>query len=173
MGNSSYEGKEWTQAFIQFCGQDIKSVLDIGPGQGTYYHILNRQLADATWHAVEIFKPYIDKFNLSDFYDEVYNQDARDFYPSQNYDLIIAGDVLEHMTKDEAVALVNRLLKHTKHLLISIPIVKWPQDEINDNPNEVHVKDDWSHSEVIESFDKIATGFAGRQIGVYVLIGDL
>lgn len=173
MGNSSYEGKEWTQAFVQFCGQNVKNVLDIGPGQGTYYHILNRQLKDAIWHGVEIFKPYIEKFNLEDHYDEIYNEDIRSFSPKQDYDLIIAGDVLEHMTKEEAVEVVNKLLDYTKYFLISIPIVKWPQDEINDNPNEVHVKDDWSHNEILETFDAILTGFAGQQIGVYVLTGRL
>jgi predicted TPR repeat methyltransferase len=173
MGNSSYQGKEWTSAFVQIASSDrpIKRILDIGPGQGTYYHLLGHCLPDSVWHGVEIFQAYIDKFNLNNFYDEIYNQDIRDFHTEESYDLVIAGDVLEHMEKEEAQAVVGGLLKQCRWFIISIPIVKWEQGAINDNDHEIHVKDDWSHNEVMDSFDNISYAFVGSEIGVYALRG--
>lgn len=171
MGNSAYQGKEWTIAFIQFSNGMFKSVLDIGPGQGTYLHYLKPIMPDSVWHGVEIFKPYIDQFDLVNRYDKIFNEDIREFTPDRDYDLVIAGDVLEHMEKHEAQEVVDKLLKVSKALLISIPIVKWEQDAINDNEHEIHVKDDWSHQEVMESFPNIKACFAGSHIGVYVLGG--
>jgi len=173
MGNSAYQGKEWTAAFAMFHKNEIKSALDIGPGQGTYYHLLNSILKDCKWTGVEVFKPYIDKFNLNDYYDHIYNEDIRSFDTTDKYDLIIAGDVLEHMTKEEAVSLVEKLRPLCKYFLISIPIVHWPQEAINDNPFEVHVKDDWSNDEIMDTFNNILHGFAGSHIGVYVLAGGI
>lgn len=175
MGNSSYQGKEWTMAFVQIAHREkaISKVLDIGPGQGTYYHILSPGLPGSVWHGVEIFQPYIDQFNLTNFYNEVYNQDIRNFNPEDNYDLVIAGDVLEHMEKEEAQSVVNKLLKQCRWLIISIPIIKWEQGVVNDNTHEIHVKDDWSHEEVVSSFGNIVYAFRGSQIGVYALHGDI
>lgn len=175
MGNSSYQGKEWTLAFVQFAGEEkpINKILDIGPGQGTYYHLLKPCIPDSVWHGIEIFQPYIDQFKLNEFYDAIYHKDVRQFQPKDEYDLVITGDVLEHMTKEEAQSVVNNLLKACRWLIISIPIVKWEQGAINDNDHEIHVKDDWSHDEVMESFPNISYAFKGSHIGVYALYGEI
>jgi hypothetical protein len=56
------------------------------------------------------------------------------------------------MTKEEAIKLVENVLTNCQTLIISIPIVHMPQDEVNGNPFEVHVKDDWSHDEVMSTW---------------------
>jgi SAM-dependent methyltransferase len=174
MGNSSYEGKEWTSFFVQSVSKKIKSVLDIGPGQGTYHYFLNKYIPDATWACVEVWKPYISSFNLDQRYTDIYNEDIRTFDVANNtYDLVIAGDVLEHMSKDDAINVFAKFKPVCKYFIISIPIVKWPQEALNDNPYEVHVKDDWSHDEVMGTFPSVGAFFSGQQIGVYVLKGDL
>lgn len=174
MGNSSYQGKEWTAAFVDFKKDEIKNILDLGPGQGTYYSLLHKQLEGSVWHGVEVFLPYIIQFRLEYYYNRIYHTDVREFIPEQDYDLIIAGDILEHMTKEQAIELVDKMLEKTKYFLISIPIVHWPQDAINNNPYEIHIKDDWSDEEMRQTFgDKIINSFAGSHIGVYVLNGKL
>jgi len=174
MGNSSYEGKEWSSFFVQSVSESIKSVLDIGAGQGTYYHVLNKYIPETVWSCVEAWQPYIDNFGLKNFYTNIYNEDVRTFDVSGHlYDLVIAGDVLEHMSKDEALAVFAKFKSICKYFIISIPIIKWPQDAINDNSYEIHVKDDWSHNEVMKSFPDVIKFYCGQQIGVYVLKGDL
>jgi hypothetical protein len=72
-----------------------------------------------------------------------------------NPDVVIAGDVLEHMTKEDAITLVDRILQVSKTLIVSIPIRYMPQDEhAYPNPHEEHVKDDWSHEEVMATWGK-------------------
>ena len=74
-------------------------VLDIGPGEGVYYELLkNNFILDC----VEIFNPYIQEFNLRQKYRIVYNKDIKDFEFNEYYDLIILGDVLEHLTVFDA-----------------------------------------------------------------------
>jgi len=40
------------------------------------------------------------------------------------------------------------------------------------NPFQIHVKDDWSHQEVMESFSDVTAFFVGSAIGVYIVAGD-
>jgi hypothetical protein len=56
------------------------------------------------------------------------------------------------MTKQDAIELVEQILKPNTTLIISIPIRHMPQDAINGNPFEVHVKDDWTHQEVMDTW---------------------
>ena len=91
----------------------------------------------------------------------------------EEFSVAIAGDVLEHMTKEEAILLVNHLLDHCKTVIISIPIIHMPQGELDHNPFEVHVKDDWSHEEVVNTWAKYIIRShrkgAKSKIGVYWL----
>jgi hypothetical protein len=174
MGNSWSQGKDFTQEFVRSHANQIKSVLDIGPGQGTYFHLLKDDLPDCWWEGVEVFLPYIIGFKLELFYGLIHHTDVRKFQPQRDYDLVIAGDVLEHMTKEQAEKLVYGMLPRCKYFIISIPIVHWPQEAINNNPYEIHVKDDWSHDEMMETFrPDITDAYAGSHIGVYILKGEL
>ena len=73
------------------------------------------------------------------------------------------------MTKDEAISLIKKLSVNAKRVIISIPIVHYPQGEVNENPFEKHIKDDWSHQEMIDTFPQIVKHWQGNVIGVYFL----
>lgn len=136
----------------------IHSVLDVGPGWGTYSKLLRNP--HQLWHAVEIHAPYVEQFELNKYYDEIYIADVRDFVPDQYYDFIICGDVLEHMTNDDAVAVLERLLKYAEHIVVSLPLdaetnappgtgdVDW------NNPYELHVGK-WSHQLFVETIQNL------------------
>ena len=85
------------------------------------------------------------------------------------FDLAFCGDVLEHMTKPEALDLLDRLLGQCRAVVISLPIKLMPQGEWEGNPFEAHVKDDWDHAEALASFPDLVLGHNERPIGVYVL----
>jgi 2-polyprenyl-3-methyl-5-hydroxy-6-metoxy-1,4-benzoquinol methylase len=173
MGTSSKQGKSETVIWVEKNKDSINNILDIGAGSGTYYKLLS-PIKSFKWLAIEAWKNYIDEFNLEKMYDIVYNDDVRNFKWNEQYDLVIAGDILEHITKQEAEAVVKKILDHTKTLIISIPITHMPQEAINDNPYEYHVKDDWSHQEVLATWGDlikehwIPTG-KKVQVGVYWL----
>ena len=157
MSYSLKSGKEQTLAWFVKNQQQIQTVVDIGPGSGTYINLIKEQAGccvDTRWIGVEIWEPYIHQFRLRERYNEVINADVRTVNWQQlNPDVVIAGDVLEHMTKLDAVILVDRILSVAKTLIVSIPIRHMPQDEhAYENPHEAHIKDDWSHEEVMETW---------------------
>jgi predicted TPR repeat methyltransferase len=164
MGTSLSTGKSETLAWFIKNQNSINRVLDIGPGCGTYIDLIkfnNNICSNAEWIGVEAWQNYINDFNLIKKYDKIINQDARtlDWNTLGKFSVIIAGDILEHMTKDEAIKLVEIALDHCKTMIISIPIIHMPQDAINGNPFEIHVKDDWSHEEVMATWQLYIKSF--------------
>lgn len=155
MSYSLRTGKAETLKWFQDNESTIKKIVDIGPGSGTYINLIkeeNNCCSNAHWVGVEIWKPYIEQYNLETRYDQILNQDIRnvDWATLGPISAVIAGDVLEHITKEEAIALVDKILSVTDTLIVSIPIVHMPQDEHTyENPYEAHIKDDWSHEEVM------------------------
>jgi SAM-dependent methyltransferase len=166
MGNSAHENKSWAASVVHKL--QPKSVLDIGPGEGIYGKIV-RKYSPATERlvGVEIWAPYIEQFKLREFYDEVWVCDAR-IYPDFKYDLVILGDVLEHMTKEEAIALWKKVSKQAKYAIISVPIINFHQGVVNNNPYEIHVKEDWTSEEVMESFPSIVAHEDFAITGIYL-----
>lgn len=174
MPSSSKEGKKEIHNWLTEFSTNVNTVIDLGAGQGTYHRFFSRKseiLKHAKWIGIEVWQPYIDQFDLKNIYDIIENEDIRlvDYQQFGNIDLAFVGDVLEHMTKDEAISLINKLLKNTKRIIISIPIIHYPQDEVEGNPYEKHIKDDWSHQEVLDTFPHIKKHYKGNVIGVYLL----
>ena len=177
MGYSLSTGKAETLEWFKANGP-FQRILDIGAGSGTYINLIkinNKVCEDAHWVGIEAWSEYVEKFDLRNKYNTLINQDVRkvDWNGLGRFDVAIAGDVLEHMTKAEAVELVEHILNHCTTLIISIPIVHMPQDAVEGNPYEVHVKDDWSHNEVMLTWPKYIKQHyrkSGKsKIGVYWL----
>jgi hypothetical protein len=164
MGTSHPESRPWSIDKIISSG--AKYVLDVGAGSGTYSDALKGAGYDGVIDAVEIWKPYIKEFNLNEKYRKVYESDVRMFYDF-SYDVVIFGDILEHMTKDQAIEVWLKVSFQADCALISIPIIHYHQGEINGNPYEHHVKDDWSHEEVLSSFSNIVDYWQGDVVGAY------
>jgi predicted TPR repeat methyltransferase len=156
MSTSSIWGKLQTTAWVKANEQNINRILDVGVGSGTYKKLLSQSgiCKDAEWVGIEIWEPYIRKYDLDVLYDRIINKSALDVSYSSigKFDLAFAGDVLEHVTKEQSIDLVNRILECSDVLIVSIPIIHYPQGEYDGNPYETHVKDDWSHGEMLSTF---------------------
>jgi cyclopropane fatty-acyl-phospholipid synthase-like methyltransferase len=164
-GNSMPEGKPY--AIEKIIEMVPLTILDVGAGRGAYATILFPYLPNTKFDAVEVWKPYIEEYNLHRKYENVFNVDARD-HDNFNYDLVIFGDVLEHMKKDDALKLWDKVSKQAEFALISIPIVHMPQDEIDGNPYEIHEEEDWSTELVLKEFSNIVEYRAFEQTGVFI-----
>lgn len=147
------------------------TVVDIGAGAGTYAELM-RETSEAVvtgggefvrriwrdrWTAIEAWEPYVDHFGLAALYDEVIVSDARRLaWPTYRADLVIAGDVLEHMARDDAKTLLKRIRQGASNLIVSIPVLHLPQGDVNGNPYERHV-DHWTAGSMRNELDAYGT----------------
>ena len=116
-----------------------KRVLDVGPGQGTYSELL-RELG-YRMDAVEVWAPYVDRFDLRDKYDNVYIANILEFN-WKDYDFIILGDVLEHLEKEDAQELMKQVQFYGKQCLVAIPYTMEQDGEEYGNTYETHLQPD-------------------------------
>jgi SAM-dependent methyltransferase len=159
---SNIEWFKWALEILQ-----PKTVLDVGAGAGKYGSLVKELLPNAQVDAVEIWAPYIKEFELEKIYNKVYICDAT-IFPNYKYDLVIFGDVLEHMSKMDAMYVWSRAQSEAKSALISIPIIHFPQGESHGNPYEEHVEDHWTHEDILNTFSGI-TGYRQFQVtGTYL-----
>lgn len=165
MGTSHPESRGWIIRKIR--ASKASTILDIGAGSGTYADALRRNGYNrAAVDALEVWVPYIEEFNLHSKYRNVFNEDVR-LWDNFAYDVVIFGDILEHMSKKQAIQVWEKVSQQAKHAVIAIPIIHYHQDEINGNPYEKHVKDDWSHEEVLATFPHIIDHWQGNIVGAY------
>ena len=145
-----------------------ESMLDIGAGSGTYGKLFVEHFPHAYRIGVEVCAPYLTQFDLPRLYDEMRLEDVRDMYLLPRADVIILGDVLEHMTEGEALMVWERALYSArKAVYLSVPIVHYPQGPHEGNPFEEHVVDDYSHERILETFSGIGAHWTGEVVGVY------
>lgn len=141
------------------------TILDIGAGEGTYAKLLRPGLDGTRFIGVEIWKPYLSAYRLTDIYDEVLIGDARTM-ALPTADVVILGDVLEHMTHDEALTLWQRSRTLARQAVFaSIPIIYAPQGAVNGNTHETHVHT-WTHTEGL-ALPGVCAAWAGHVIGCY------
>lgn len=165
MPGSSTAGRR--EALDMVLTLDPATILDVGPGWGIWVDLLRPWFAEAEFDCIEIYEPYVDRYHLDVRYDLVMVGDVRDLAKPDfiDYDLVIFGDVLEHMDKVDAVAVVAKLL--TRWALVSIPLGPMPQ-EGTDNPYEEHLST-WTVEDVLSVFPVRYPYYAEVDRGVFLL----
>lgn len=128
-----------------------RSILDIGCGFGMwgflsrmYLDVAEERVQPADWKlrvdGLELFEPYIQTHQRA-LYSNIFIGDVRELAPKvENYELIIAGDVIEHLDKDDGETVIEQLYdKATRALLVNIPLGEgWEHPERHGNPGELH-----------------------------------
>lgn len=167
MGTSHPESKPWImQKVHEIQKENTLTILDVGAGSGTYADALIEDSIRANIDAVEVWKPYISEYNLSKKYRVVYEKDIRD-HQDFNYDIVIFGDILEHMSEEDALNVWNRVSKQARYAVIAIPIIHYHQPAINGNPYEEHITEDWNSEKVINTFSHIVDSWQGNIVGAF------
>lgn len=135
---ASYDkGKKEAVEFIKKTFGQGSTCLDVGACDGKWYDLVGDYL---TMDAIEIFEPYVVKNNLRRKYNSVLIGDIiKAEY--QYYDLIIFGDVLEHMSVEDSQKVLEYAKPRCKDLIIAVPF-ELKQGAINGNRNEIHIQDD-------------------------------
>ena len=117
-------------------------VLDIGAGAGKYGRMLRAAFPKMTIDAVEVWVPYVEQFKLFDVYNSVLIQNVANILPCVfgKYDLIVLGDILEHLTVHTALDVLGRIPASTA-ILVAVPYL-YSQGPVDGNVHEAHLQSD-------------------------------
>lgn len=140
------------------------TILDVGAGEGTYYNYLKDNFNNI--EAVEVFEPNIVKFELESKYKKVHNVDIKDF-EYDYYDIIIFGDVIEHLEVEEAKKVLEYAKDRCKEMIIAIPYMN-KQGIVEDNIYEVHKQDDLTDEIMKERYPYLKNVFKTIFYGYYI-----
>lgn len=136
------------------------TILDVGAGSGQYGRNLNDKFKI---NALEIYEPYVEQFNLKSIYDNVIIGDIRNFN-TKGYDYVIMGDIIEHLTFEEATEVLNGI--KCKYMF-AVPY-KMKQGEVNGNIYEAHKQDDLTNEIVLSRYPRVRCLFHNSQYGYYI-----
>lgn len=130
---------------------NAKSILDVGCGDGSLMIKVNRDKKyDIT--GVDLYKPYLKLAKRSGVYKNVISSDIRKIkFKDKSFDAVLASQVIEHLTKKDALKLIKKMEKIARHkIILATPngFVKYdPFEIIDDNKLQEH-KSGWEIKEM-------------------------
>lgn len=161
------------------------TVLDLGVGFGKigwlvreYLEAWNDRVLKNQWSinliGIEIFEDYHKDGLQRLLYDDIIYEDILniiEIFPIVNrIDLICAIDVIEHLTKDSAMCLLEEIKDIGNNILLSIPIGKrWLRKSYGQNPYEAHLSS-WEIVELEDIGYKTIHHYKipdGREMGIF------
>jgi hypothetical protein len=156
--------KKETINFIREKFNPESSILDMGAGCGTYSDLFNKYYGKID--GLEVFEPYVDMFSLKDKYRNLYIDNALTFN-FDYYNLIIVGDMLEHITEEEGINLIEKLYGKCDDLIIAIPFNS-PQDIFYDNEFEIHRQVTLTNESFLEKYKGFKVFCLRYDYGIYI-----
>jgi|LakMenEpi03Aug12_release.lakeMendotaPanAssembly.Ray.scaffolds.fasta_scaffold03006_29 hypothetical protein len=142
--------KQQTKDYILNKYDKSIKILDVGAGAGAYYDMLHNE-GYSNLDCVEVFSNYVKDYNLTEKYKKVIIGDITkldiDF---DEYDLIIFGDVIEHIALEDAKLLLNKI--NRSDVIIGVPFNS-PQGIHFENEYEIHLQDDLTFINFFERFE--------------------
>jgi len=142
MGSYEYGKKDVCEWIRQTFPED-STILDVGACDGKW----RRMLPEYTMDAVEIFAPYARTLQG---YRNIFVTDIVTLKYDW-YDLIIFGDVIEHMTIERAQKALKYAAKRCKDLIIAVPW-EYKQGVVDGNVWQAHIQDDLTPELFAERF---------------------
>ena len=118
-----------------------RSCLDLGAGAGKYGKLVRRECPACRLEAIESHPANVARFRLAEIYDSVACADVMSLFESgleAAYDLIVIGDLIEHLRKSDGVDLLHFLVYRAAFILLVYP-TRFIQGAVDGNPKEAHV----------------------------------
>ena len=152
--------------FLQNVSTDAR-IMDVGAGVGTYSDLLRGY--GYKMDAIEIWEPYIEKYNLKDKYDNVWNWDVLNMPVSayEDYDFFIMGDILEHLSAEEGQWLLSFLRLKGKKFLVAVPY-EMEQGEHEGNKYETHLQPDLTPDIMKQRYPDLELLYGNEYYGYYI-----
>lgn len=156
--------KDKVKEYLKSKFGENSTILDVGAGSGTYYNVLGDFYKNMD--AVEIFKPNIDNYQLKERYREVYNINIKNFKYC-DYDIIIFGDIIEHLTIKDAQKVLKYAYNHCQEMIVAVPYM-CEQGEYGGNKYEIHKQDDLTPELVLKRYPMLKLLYKNDLYGYYV-----
>ncbi|MGE5194242.1 MAG: class I SAM-dependent methyltransferase [Deltaproteobacteria bacterium] len=157
-----------------------RSVLDVGLGFGKW-GFLFREYLDAFWgrsapsewqakiDGIEAHAPYLTGHHR--VYSHIHNGNALHVLPLlPDYDFIFAGDMLEHLHKEDGRKLLSMIRAKSRLAMLSVPFGdQWPQGPVSGNLYECH-RAVWEKEDFGDAQEVVVHQFLGRPIGLVTYV---
>jgi hypothetical protein len=150
--------------FVKNKFNKTSTVLDIGAGSGTYADFFRDHFYGMD--GVEIFEPYVDQFALREKYKNLFIQDATTF-DFNYYDLIIVGDILEHIEESKGIKFIEHIYEKCNDLIIGIPFNS-EQGVHYDNEYEIHLQPNLTNESFLEKYKGFRPLCIRYDYGIYI-----
>lgn len=125
-------------------------ILDVGAGWGKYRNLLPDY---ENMDACEIHQPYVQQERLIDRYRRVFCADVTNPYMAARlgrYDLVIFGDVLEHLE----IVSAQRVIREVKAAAVVVPF-EYQQGVEEGNQYEIHLQPDLTEDVMAERYPEL------------------
>ena len=116
------------------------TILDVGACDGKWAKMIHALDKDIVVDGIEVFAPNVILNRLDKEYRLITIGNVSDLQ-YEYYDLVIFGDVLEHMTVEQAQNVLQYARAHSADYIIGVPF-EYEQDAIYGNKWEKHVQPD-------------------------------
>lgn len=156
--------KEDIAKYLQDNFDKDSTILDVGAGSGTYWNYLHEYFDNMD--AVEIFSPNVKEFGLREKYKNVYESDITDF-EYDYYDIIIFGDILEHLEVNNAKKVLEYALGRCKEVIVAVPYL-YEQGECYNNIYETHLQPDLTPEIMEERYPYLKLLYGNDRYGYYI-----
>ena len=115
-------------------------LLDVGAGAGKFGRVARSASPQTYTTALEIAQEYIDQFDLASIYDEIRCASLETLFDDvdQAYDVIMFGDVIEHLRKSVGVDLLHFLVYRSRLLILIYPTERL-QNSVKGHVQEAHI----------------------------------
>jgi len=120
----------------------VASAIDIGCGRGITGALLRIYRNLDTLVGVDIYDPYLEFCKKLSIYDEVVKLDLRAHplpFEDNQFDLSVSLEVLEHLLKDDGLALLDELERISRVVIVSTPNKFFHQPPFDNNPSQRHL----------------------------------
>ena len=160
-----YYKKDVKKYLIDKFPEDAR-ILDVGAGCGTYYNLLHDYFTENSFHAVEVFYPNIKNYDLDSKYKAIYCVDIKDF-EYDFYNIIIFGDIIEHLTVEEAQQVLKYAYDRCDEMIVAVPY-EMEQGIAEDNVYEIHKQPDLTPENMLERYPMLKLLVKNKKYGYYV-----
>ncbi len=157
----------WTDPVSWILDKRIKTVLDLGCGQGKPMEFIKMRLKVKKSVGVDLFEPYIREARQKKIHSQYLFMDIRKVkMPAKSFDLVMASHVLEHLPKEPAWRVLENMEKMAKKQVIAVTPIGEHYHQLEDgNVLQMHLC-------AFTPEDFIKRGYKIKKYGWKWLLGD-